>query len=225
VTGQPEGMAPDAATQLRRAHLQQSLGRALASTRIPILSAAGRGLELGGAVNAYHAGQHLDQPGDTVAANRHGRPAALDQRSAERDHPSLMKAAWQYAMQGLPDNPEELGDLDRDNTALMAGALHQSLPGASPSTPLSDSLAVVQSTYGAWLAQGRPGGSAAERDYFNIVGQPTHTASPERLSGEIAQWAGRHNVGLNARANEAINRLYIRAAEAQPPFRPEADPI
>lgn len=194
----------------------------MASTGIPIVSAAGRGLELGGAVNAYHSGQQLDQQRTAESTNMHAQHAAreamLDQRSAQRDHQSVINEAWRYSMQGVLDVPEELADLDRDNTPLMAGALHQSLrelPATPLATHMSDSLAVVQSTYGAWLEQGRPGGLAAEREYFDIVAQTTNTASPERLGGEIAQWAGRHNVGLDARASDAINRLYTRAEGAE----------
>ena len=96
----------------------------------------------------------------------------------------------------------------------MAGALHYSMSQSwlePRATDLKDTLGVVRESYGAWLAQGRPGGFAAQERYFQIVREPNNAVSEDQLAAQLTQWSQSFGLSLPPRFSEIVKRLYDRS--------------
>ena len=132
------------------AELAHGLGRALTlGIQNPVLRGMGAGLQIGTTLGEHQLRNAASRPqsGQTPAAQR---PADLD-------------AALRWSKQNLSDWPNDLFTLGRDNTLLMAGGLHQAFVGTGRATHMEDMVSVARASYGAWHAQGEPGGLAAQR--------------------------------------------------------------
>lgn len=174
---------------MRRSQLAEGLGRALAMMGNPAFRGFGAGLQMAGAVGEYAA--------DGLQAER--RAATPQAGDSPQSDNHLINSALRWSGQNLTSAPNDLFDPGRDNTALMAGALHQAFlgdPDIGRATHMGDVLGVVRASYGQWQTQGQPGGVAAQRAYFEAVADPENAASPGRLTGAIVQWAEQNNVQL-----------------------------
>jgi hypothetical protein len=246
----------DPAAQMRRAQLMQGLGRALAQSRLPVVSAFGAGMQMGSELSAHQAreglegvhaqqqeaeAQHRDQAREDTAAYReaqlrlgamrlaeqhayhqahmgatHERLDEQRAREAVRDHQQLLDQSLRWSTNpNLNEELPQFRDMSRDNTAIMAGALHAALandvvePRASD---MNDVLGVVRDSYGSWLAQDRPGGYQAQLDYYGIVSDPRSTHAPETLAQNLGRWSQAHGVELPSTVPDSINRLYSRSS-------------
>jgi hypothetical protein len=137
-------------------------------------------------------------------------------REAARDHQQLLDQSLRWSTNpNLNEELPQFRDMSRDNTAIMAGALHAALandvvePRASD---MNDVLGVVRDSYGPWLAQDRPGGYQAQLDYYGIVSDPRSTHAPETLTQNLGRWSQAHGVALSDSLQESINRLYGRSS-------------
>jgi hypothetical protein len=121
-----------------------------------------------------------------------------------------LDAALRWSKQNLSDWPNDLFTLGRDNTLLMAGGLHQAFVGTGRATHMEDMVSVARASYGAWHAQGEPGGLAAQRELFEAYLDQGNKASPSEFIGAFQALAEQHHFSLddgfvNA-AQDAFNR-------------------
>ena len=188
------------------------LGRALAASHVPVLSSFGAGLQGGAAVAALEADRALDSQRTAERQPREqlGAPGV----DTSRDQGLLDRALRWEAPSLLSGDPSALHDLGRDNTDLMAGALHYALSksGLEPrATDLRDTVGVVRESYGAWLAQGRPGGFAAQESLFQIVREPNNATSADQLTDQLTKWSQSYGLSLPPQFSEAATRLFDRS--------------
>jgi hypothetical protein len=174
----------------------------------------GTGLQLSSAIGAYTASGGLNdlrptqQPGATTSEN--ARPSKDDLRQEQR----LLDSAVMWSGRDLSHAPNDLFDVGRDNTALMAGALHQSFlndPDNGRATDMTTVLPVVRQSYGQWLAQGRPGGVEAQRAYFDAIANPDNTTSAGRLIGALNQWASDNKIQLPADFPKTVQAVFDKS--------------
>jgi hypothetical protein len=206
-----ESRGESPAAHLRQAHLMSGLGRALATSHVPVLGSFGAGLQAGAAVAAHEADMALDSRRTTEALSREQLGA---QGAEARQERALLDRALRWeAPQLLSSTPAALHDLGRDNTDLMSGALHYAMRQAGPeprASDLQDTVGVVRESYGAWLAQGRPGGFAAQESFFQIVREPNNAASADQLTAQLTQWSQSYGLSPAPQFSEAVKRLFER---------------
>jgi hypothetical protein len=137
-------------------------------------------------------------------------------REVARDHQQLLDQSLRWSTNpALNEELPQFRDMCRDNTAIMAGALHSAMAGdiVEPrAADMNDVLGVVRDSYGAWLAQDRPGGFQAQLDYYGSVSNPRHMHSPEALANNLDQWSQTHGVALPSSLPDSIQRLYDRSS-------------
>jgi hypothetical protein len=198
------GASPQEMT--RRSQLAEGFGRALAMTGNPALRGFGVGLQMAGAVGEF---------GARAGNLQDGRRATVRQDAeSPRQENQLLESAMRWSGRNLTTAPNDIFDLGRDNTALMAGALHQAFlndPDSGRATHMGDVLNVIRASYGQWQAQGQPGGVAAQRAYFEIIADPETAASPGRLTGAIVQWAEQYKVQLESGSADTIRITFDRS--------------
>lgn len=190
----PQGM-------IRRSRLAESFGRALAMTGNPTLRSFGVGLQVAGTVGEFTAGNLQDQ--SRAAISRTNEPSQTDSQ--------LLDSAMRWSGRDLSTAPNELFDLGRDNTPIMAGALHQAFlsdPDVGRATSMRDVLNVVRDSYGQWQTQGQPGGVTAQRAYFETIADPGNSASPGRLTGAVVQWAEQYKVQLEPAWPDTVRTVF-----------------
>ena len=207
-----ETTGSDPAARLRRAHLVSGLGRALAASHVPVLSSFGAGLQGGAAVASHQADEDLAGRRQADAQLRDQRTAQVN--GAQSDQALANRALRWEAPHLLSSDPAALRDTGRDNTDLMAGALHYAMSQSwlePRAADLKDTLGVVRESYGAWLAQGRPGGFAAQESYFQIVREPNNATSADQLAAQLTQWSQSYGLSLPPHFSEAVSRLYGRS--------------
>jgi hypothetical protein len=206
-----ESRGESPAAHLRQAHLMNGLGRALAASHVPVLSSFGAGLQAGAAVAAHEADLALDSRRTTEALSRDQLGA---QGAEARQERALLDRALRWeAPQLLSSTPAALHDLGRDNTDLMSGAFHYAMRQAWPeprATDMQDTVGVVRESYGAWLAQGRPGGFAAQEKFFQIVSEPNNAASADQLTAQLTQWSQSYGLSPTPQFSESVKRLFDR---------------
>jgi hypothetical protein len=189
---------------MQRSRLAEGFGRALAMTGNPALRSFGAGLQLAGAVGEFTASN----------LQRENRAVVQQNTEAPQQGSQLVESAMRWSGRNLSMAPNEIFDIGRDNTALMAGALHQAFlndPDGGRATHMGDVLNTVRASYGQWQAQGQPGGVAAQRAYFEAIADPENAASPGRLTGAIVQWAEQHNVQLGAGWADTVQTVFDRS--------------
>jgi hypothetical protein len=170
--------------QLRRARLAGSFGRALAmATRNPVIQSLGLGLQAGGLAGELKA--ERGSSGGSAAATL-----------SEGTSPASLAGALRWSNRDLSHMPNELFDPGRDNTELMAGGLHQSFVSAGRAVPMAAAFRLANESYGAWRAQGQPGGMAAQRDLFEAMLDPNTKADPQTLVSHLETLAARHGFRL-----------------------------
>ena len=182
----------------QRSRLADNFGRALAMTGNPTLRGVGAGLQMAGAVGNFVA--------DDWQAEQRATATPPDTQ--------LVNHALRWSNQNLSHAPNDLFAPGRDNTALMAGALHQALlndPGHGRAAPMGEVLNAVRASYGEWQAQGQPGGLAAQKAYFEAVADPENAVSPGRLTGAIVQWAEQNQVHLSDHWASAVKTVFDRS--------------
>lgn len=201
------GAASNPDEQMRRSRLAEGLGRALRTASNPIAQSLGTGLQLSGALGTYTASGALN--GSRSAQNTDAPVSASD-----RQEQRLLDSAMLWSGRDLSNTPNDLFDVGRDNTSLMAGALHQSFLNDSSNgraTDMRTVLPVVRQSYGQWQAQDRPGGVEAQRGYFEAVANPDNTTSAGRLIGALNQWAGDNQVQLPAELPQTVQAVFDKS--------------
>jgi hypothetical protein len=197
-------------THLRQAQLMSGLGRSLAASHVPVLSSFGAGLQGGAAMAAHEADKALDlRRAEAPLREQLGAQGA----ETRQDRALLDRALRWEAPHLLSGEPPALHDLGRDNTDLMAGALHYAMRQTGPeprATDLRDTVGVVRESYGAWLAQGRPGGFPAQAAFFQIVREPDNAASADQLTAQLTQWSQSYGLSPAPQFSEAVKRLFDR---------------
>lgn len=201
------GVAGNPDEQMRRSRLAEGLGRALRTSSNPIAQSLGTGLQLSGAVGTYAASGALSS---SRSAQNTDAPVSASDRQEQR----LLDGAMLWSGRDLSNAPNDLFDVGRDNTALMAGALHQSFlndPDNGRATDMRTVLPVVRQSYGQWLTQGRSGGVEAQRAYFDAIANPDNTTSAGRLIGALNQWAGDNQVQLPAELPQTVQAVFDKS--------------
>ena len=192
----------NAEAQMRRARLAEGFGRVLTlGTRNPLLRSFGTGLQASGALGQYQAGTALDEQRDTE----------VQATQSERQRQALLDSAMRWSERNLGHAPNDLFDLERDNTSLMAGALHQAFVNQGRATRMEDMLAVTHQTYGQWMAQGRAGGHDAQRDFFETSLDEQSTSSPDKFIEAYQALAERHNFSLGEGFAEAVEAAFANS--------------
>jgi hypothetical protein len=192
----------NAEAQMRRARLAEGFGRVLTlGTRNPLLRSFGTGLQASGALGQYQAGTALDEQRDTE----------VQATQSERQRQALLDSAMRWSERNLGHAPNDLFDLERDNTSLMAGALHQAFVNQGRATRMEDMLAVTHQTYGQWMAQGRTGGLDAQRDFFETSLDEQSTSSPDKFTEAYQALAERHNFSLGEGFAEAVEAAFANS--------------
>jgi len=137
-------------------------------------------------------------------------------REATRDHQQLLDQSLRWSTNPtLSEELPQFREMGRDNTAIMAGALHAAMANSvvePRAADMDDVLGVVRDSYGTWLAQDRPGGYQAQLDYYRTVSDSRDTHTPETLSRNLDRWSQTHGVALPISLPDSISRLYGRSS-------------
>ncbi len=121
-----------------------------------------------------------------------------------------------WARQELRPPPAALSEPGHDHTLLLAGGLQQTLRQSGYAPRAAASLQVAQATYGAWRAQGEPGGQETQHALFAAVMEPANVRSPAAFSAALHTLAERHRFELGADFPAAVRQVF----EAAPPAPP-----
>lgn len=196
-TGDPEA-------QMRRARLTEGFGRVLTlGTRNPVLRGLGTGLQASGALGQYQAGQALDEQ----------RATETQAEQEARYQHTLSDGAMRWSEKNLSNAPNDLFDLGRDNTALMAGGLHQAFVNRGLATRMDDVLTATQQSYGQWVTQGRTGGLTAQREMFDTVMDEQNKTSPEAFVEAYQALASKHQFQLGDEFASSVRQVYEKSRE------------
>lgn len=196
-TGDPEA-------QMRRARLTEGFGRVLTlGTRNPLLRGLGTGLQASGALGQYQAGQALDEQ----------RATGTQAEQEARHQHTLSDGAMRWSEKNLGNAPNDLFDLGRDNTALMAGGLHQAFVNRGLATHMDDVLTATQQSYGQWVTQGRAGGLTAQRELFDTVMDEQNKSSPEAFVEAYQALASKHQFQLGDEFASSVRQVYEKSRE------------
>ncbi len=202
-TPNPSGSSAPAPHQ---AQLAQSLGRALTlGSSNPLLRSLGAGLQLGSTL------------GDLHQRSTAGMATTSAQRPAEVDD------AMRWSKQNLSHWPNDLFTLGRDNTALMAGGLHQAFVNSGRATHMEDMLRLAHGSYGAWRNQGEPGGLDAQRELFEAHLDDANKNSPGTFIGAFQAVAEKHGFRLDDGFPEEAQAAFARSRDTGLGPRPGRD--
>jgi hypothetical protein len=197
----PPATGVDVEAQMRRARLAEGFGRLLAhGSRNPAARSFGAGLQAGSLLSQHQA-----------AATQ---PALSPESQAARQQELLLGNARRWSTSPeLNHEPYALFDLGRDNTDLMLGGMFRSFMQTERAVDLQGLLPVVQGSYGQWLAQGRPGGLAAQREFFDLAMQEGNKASPGHMNGALSEWATRYAVRLDTGLASQVQQAFTTSVD------------
>jgi hypothetical protein len=194
--------------RLQRARLAERFGRALTqATHHPVLQGLGLGLQAGHALSATPSANDLD-------AFHERRGLGLSEGVAPRH--AEVEGALRWSKQNLTYAPNDLFDLGRDNTLLMAGGLHQSFVQSGRAMPMEAMLSITRASYGAWRAQGEPGGPAVQREVFETIMDPENKRSPATFIGAFQWLAEQRAFQLDPSFASAVQTAFERGQDIAP---------
>jgi hypothetical protein len=208
---------------MRQAQLQNALGRVLATSGNPLVRGFGQGLMAGGAVNASQAGAALDAQSEQrhLAGQQHQaeREAQYEGRNVDQGLTGLARAdqafmgrARMYADKPVTSTPAALHDLSpgavQENRALLMGRVFDGQRAAGFGLNLEAVKPVVDSSYGAWVAQGQPGHVAAQLGLFDIVQNTANYQTPAAFVEAFEQHAGKHEWQLPAEFAQLAEAMF-----------------
>jgi hypothetical protein len=185
---------------MRRAQLQNALGRTLAASGNPLARGFGQGLMTGGAVNAAEAGSRLS--------------AEQQRAQAERAEDVALSKARGYADRPMPSTPAAVQDLSPsavpENRALLTGRMFDGHRALGLVTPMERVQPVVDQSYLAWVAQGRPGGRPAQTDFWQVVQNTDNYQSAGDFVGAFQAHSQAHGWSLPENFSAAVTDMFAQ---------------